>query len=198
MRGIEIFILLSIILLSGCNTDINITLSNLSGKWIDQSNGFLEVGDTTSNTNYRGENVGMMGKYLEIRGDTLSFQNRYSSSEDNHSTKRIEKSDFKVISLSKKYLTITPLTESAAKLFKTDTINLTKQQFAVNEHIIFEKIVFHTTHCFGHCPVYHLEVLRDGRTRLHKERIYKKKSIRVMKVILQTLDIIRGKYQLIY
>lgn len=174
MLKLDKFILLYIILILGCNTDTNITLSNLKGKWINESNGFLEIGDTTSNNNYIGENVGMISKYLQIEGDTLSFQNRYSSSEDNYSINRIDRFDFKIIQLSEKHLSIRPLTKLAYKLFQADTISLIKQQFAIDNNIEFDNIIFHTTQCYGHCPVYHLEVKKDGSTKLHRERVYRK------------------------
>lgn len=175
MSNLELFILLiSILILSGCKTDSNIVLTKLSGKWINESNDFLEIRDTTSNSNYIGNNAGMIGKYLLIKDDTLSFQDRYTSSEDNYSTKRIDRSDFKIISLTDSFLTIIPVSKLAEKLFETDTTQLIKQEYATDEDINFEKIIFHTTHCYGSCPIYHLEIKQDGTTRLHKELVYKK------------------------
>lgn len=40
----------------------------------------------------------------------------------------------------------------------------------------FEKIVYHTSACFGRCPVVHLEVTNDKKTRLHGEAVYAKNS----------------------
>lgn len=37
-----------------------------------------------------------------------------------------------------------------------------------------EKIIFHTSPCFGACPTYHLEVQSDKGLRLHVERVYQK------------------------
>lgn len=36
----------------------------------------------------------------------------------------------------------------------------------------FDKIIFHTTRCFGTCPVYHLELLKDRAVRLYAEHVY--------------------------
>ena len=38
----------------------------------------------------------------------------------------------------------------------------------------FDKITYHTSACFGFCPVVHLEVNSDKTVRLHAEKIYSK------------------------
>ena len=47
-------------------------------------------------------------------------------------------------------------------------------------HIIpsrsFEKIIFHTTGCFGFCPTYHLEVDNSKRVKLFAEQVFKKEE----------------------
>lgn len=40
--------------------------------------------------------------------------------------------------------------------------------------IKLEKIVFHTSPCFGACPTYHLQVNSDKSLQLYAERVYKK------------------------
>lgn len=39
----------------------------------------------------------------------------------------------------------------------------------------FEKIIFHTSECFGTCPTYHLEIDSDKRVKLYAEKVYKDK-----------------------
>ncbi|RZJ70699.1 DUF6438 domain-containing protein [Flavobacterium sp.] len=41
-----------------------------------------------------------------------------------------------------------------------------------SESSSFEKIVYHTSGCFGFCPIYHLQVEGNGKIRLHIERVY--------------------------
>lgn len=36
-----------------------------------------------------------------------------------------------------------------------------------------EKIIFHSSMCFGTCPSYHLEIKRNRDTRLHSETVFK-------------------------
>ena len=38
--------------------------------------------------------------------------------------------------------------------------------------IKFEKIIYHSSGCFGTCPTYHLEVLNDKNIKLYAETVY--------------------------
>jgi len=42
---------------------------------------------------------------------------------------------------------------------------------------VFDSVVFHTSMCFGACPVYHLQVNGDGQTKFHAEVVYQKDSL---------------------
>lgn len=46
-----------------------------------------------------------------------------------------------------------------------------KQQ---RKKVDLEKIVFHTSECFGKCPTYHLQVDKDQRVKLYAEQVFKK------------------------
>jgi hypothetical protein len=37
----------------------------------------------------------------------------------------------------------------------------------------FKKIIFHTSMCFGRCPVYHLQVENNKKIKLYAEHVYK-------------------------
>ena len=37
----------------------------------------------------------------------------------------------------------------------------------------FQKVIFHTSECFGSCPIYHLEVDKDKNVKLHAEEVFK-------------------------
>jgi hypothetical protein len=43
-----------------------------------------------------------------------------------------------------------------------------------NKKIKLEKIIFHTSECFGACPTYHLQVDGDKSLKLYAERVYRK------------------------
>lgn len=42
-----------------------------------------------------------------------------------------------------------------------------------NQKIKLDRIIFHTSQCFGTCPVYHLEVKSDQTFKLFREVVYK-------------------------
>lgn len=41
----------------------------------------------------------------------------------------------------------------------------------------FEKIIFHTTKCFGTCPEYHLELNNNKEIKLYIEKAYQKREL---------------------
>jgi len=128
-----------------------------------------------------------VGKYLQIFDDTLSFQDRQYSSEDNYSKLRVKRRDFQIISLSDSFLTTSPISELAENIFVSDTISFIRQEFAIDQNIRFEKITFHTTSCYGDCSIYHLEIKSNGKIRLHREEVYKQKDRGIY--VLDTLNI---------
>ena len=46
----------------------------------------------------------------------------------------------------------------------------------IGKDINFEKIIFHTTGCYGFCPVYHLEIDNKKNAKLFSEMVYKPSS----------------------
>lgn len=42
-----------------------------------------------------------------------------------------------------------------------------------NKKLNFEKIIFHTSLCFGSCNVYHLEINNENKVKLYAEHVYK-------------------------
>lgn len=152
------------------NKDIS-TLSKIRGKWINQQNDFIEINDTASYSfilNYlhlygKGDD-----KYLEIKNDTLSFQKRYYSSETNFTKLHIEPFDFLLKSISDSFMILSPIS-----FLSKDDVKLIRQEYNIDKAINFEKIIFHTTTCYGSCPVYHLEVDNKKKCKLHKELVFK-------------------------
>lgn len=41
----------------------------------------------------------------------------------------------------------------------------------------FKKIIFHTSMCFGKCPVYHLQVEKNKQVKLYAEHVYTKDTM---------------------
>lgn len=46
----------------------------------------------------------------------------------------------------------------------------------------FEKIIFHTSKCFGTCPEYHLELNQKKEIKLYVEKAYQKRKIDTLKI----------------
>ncbi|BCY29056.1 DUF6438 domain-containing protein [Flavobacterium okayamense] len=46
----------------------------------------------------------------------------------------------------------------------------------------FEKIIFHTSKCFGTCPEYHLEINKKKEVKLFIEKAYQKRKIDTLKI----------------
>ena len=46
----------------------------------------------------------------------------------------------------------------------------------------FEKIIFHTSKCFGTCPEYHLEINKNKEVKLYVEKAYEKRKIDTLKM----------------
>ncbi len=185
------------LLTNGCSQEKTIKFTDLKGTWINSMNDYFEIQDTSSkfgNSNYVGNIVNAADIYLQLYGDTLSYQNRYYSSETNFEKLYVERYDFKILSLSDTFLIVKPISEHSIKLFEhRDTIKLIKQKYAVDTSIHFEKIKFHTTHCYGHCPVYHLEIDSSGNVRLHKQRVYKEIKKREFVVDSASIGYYQGK-----
>lgn len=48
--------------------------------------------------------------------------------------------------------------------------------------IKFEKIIFHTSKCFGTCPEYHLQINKKKEIKLYVEKTYQKRKIDTAKI----------------
>jgi hypothetical protein len=189
--------LLLLILTNGCSDKKTIEFDDVQGTWVNAINDYFEIqapGSKLGNSNFVCINGNGNNKYFELLGDTMSFQNRYYSSETNFEKLYIDKFDFRIYSVSDSFLTIRPISDKSIKLFQNrDTIRLIKQKYAIDSTIQFDRIIFHTTNCFGHCPIYHLEIDSEGNIRLHKEIVYNKIKRRKYEVDSLTIGYYQGK-----
>lgn len=53
---------------------------------------------------------------------------------------------------------------------------------AQKTNLRFEKIIFHTSACFGTCPEYHLELNNKKEIKLYIEKAYQKRNIDTLKI----------------
>lgn len=145
----------------------------IKGTWISAEQDCIKIQDTLNkyyNSNTIGTIKGDASKDLFIYGDTLSFQSRYYSSETNYEKLYIERYDLKIISLTKKELIVEPISSLSKDLFHNrKRIELIKQEFNVDNTINFEKLIYHSTTCYGNCPRIEMEIDGDQNIYLSAE-----------------------------
>lgn len=123
------------------------------------------------------------GMAFFLLGDTLSFQTRYYSSETNYKKLYVERYDLIVLKQTDTSLTVWPSSNLSKEFFNKRT-NLTfiKQEFNKDRSISFEKIIYHTTSCFGSCPTIEIEIDNNRNVYL-KGEFYKGDSMDEIDII---------------
>lgn len=146
-------------------------LTALKGVWVSKNADLIAVKNISNdfedeNTIGKGSKEVKLDVYL--RGDVLSFQKKYYTVESNFEKEMIDSFDLKIISQNSKSVVLKPNSKSAVSFFKTKKkITFTKQEFLVDTTIIFQKIVFHTTGCYGACPIIDLEINKEKEIYLN-------------------------------
>jgi hypothetical protein len=149
---------------------------SLKGSWITSANELLLITDTTggrydnyfSNAQFTDEHF-----RLFILGDTLSFRKTYTSSRTNFKVQHVDRYDLKISSLTDSLLTVSPASEFSKKFFnEQEQLRFRRQDHITDSSLHFEKIVFHTSKCYGTCNVYHLQVEQSGAFKLNRAFMY--------------------------
>jgi len=109
--------------------------------------------------------------------DTLSFQDQYYSSATNYQKLYINRYDLTIINQTDSTLTVKPSSKLSKKFFNDrTTLAFIKQEFNTDKSIHFEKIIYHTTSCFGSCPTIDLEI--DNKRNIYIDgQFYKDDSM---------------------
>ncbi|RAI89251.1 hypothetical protein LV83_02292 [Algoriphagus yeomjeoni] len=151
-------------------------LKSVKGNWVSEKNETLSISDTTNNDNHLASNGNSRNLYIEFLNDILSFQERFYSSSDNYKKLNVVKYDLKIEEVNDSLLIATPVSEASKRLFKSsEAITFFNQEFIQDSSFVFEKLTFHTSACFGSCPVIHLEISSD-KTLKYSSNFYKEKS----------------------
>lgn len=155
-------------------------LDKLKGTWITTSQDLILITDTgdLKNNNYL-SNAKIHDENFElyIYGDILSFQKRYYSSATNYKKLYIDRYDLTILNRTDTSITVRPSSSFSKKFFdKRTSITFIKQEFSRDKSIKFEKIIYHTTSCFGSCPTINLEIAND-RTIYLDGKFYKGNSM---------------------
>ena len=144
-----------------CTTSFG-QFSGLKGTWISSSNDVMFIDDETNkadNSNMLCTSKEEEGMALYLLGDTLSFQKRYYSSATNFKKLYINRYDLIIVKRTQSKLIVKPCSKLSKKFFENrKIINFIKQEYNQDKSIIFEKIIYHTTSCFGSCPTIDLEI----------------------------------------
>lgn len=150
------------------------------GTWISSTRDVMVMNDTLNkydNSNMLCTSDKDEGMAFYLIGDTLSFQKRYYSSATNYEKLYIDRYDLVVIRRTDTSITVRPTSILSKKFFnKSDNITFIKQEFNKDKSIVFEKIIYHTTSCFGSCPTIDLEI-KDDRSVYLKGQFYKDNSM---------------------
>ncbi len=148
------------------------------GTWITDEQDCMLIQDTINmydNSNMLCNAKIDEGMALYIYGDTLSFQKRYYSSRTNYEKLYIDRYDLKIDILNDTFIYARPVSNLSKEFFKNrKQLRFRRQELAIDSSLKFEKIVFHTTECFGTCNVYHLQVDSSKMFKLHRQLVYSK------------------------
>lgn len=145
-------------------------LSKLEGVWITPSQDLIQISDTTShNYNYLCNKVLKQNNFhLALYGDTLSFQDRYTSSLTNFEVKYVDRYDFKVEFSTDSILILKPVSSFSKKYFQNRSIlKFTRQEFTTDRSIKFEKLYFESSTCCDETPKIKLHLDSAKRLQLN-------------------------------
>ncbi|OCA80275.1 hypothetical protein BBH99_16055 [Chryseobacterium contaminans] len=140
----------------------------LQGTWISKNNDVIIIKEkdnrfNTLSTIYENEQL-----RLKIIGDTLSFYKEYTKA--GSEKEYMSKYDFYIKSKKNKTLTLIPESNLSKEFFgNRKKIVFIKQEYNWDKSISFEKLVYHTTNCYGTCPVIDLEIDKNGNIYLSGE-----------------------------
>jgi hypothetical protein len=136
--------------------------SKYKGTWISSSNDVMIIHDTINkydNSNMLCTAEDDEGMSFYLLGDTLSFQKRYYSSATNYEKLYINRYDLLVLSVTDSTMSVTPCSKLSKSFFgNRHKLNFTRKEYNRDRSIVFEKIIYHTTSCYGTCPTIDLEI----------------------------------------
>ncbi|GAB4043459.1 hypothetical protein [Spirosoma litoris] len=145
-------------------------VSALKGTWINPEMQAMVINDTSSssNNNFLSTKKLSSSFQLQLYGDTLSFQNRYTSSATNFKKLYIDRYDFKIVRFEQHTLELKPVSKFSSDFFGGgESILLKRQEYTADTTIRFEKLVFSSGLCHGSCPKYEYELTNKKAFRLH-------------------------------
>jgi hypothetical protein len=188
-------IILSLVLIScdqNVNDDLPITKQSIQGDWVEilePKNGHLFSNDfeITNGFGFQGDSIELMAGIRWNEFDSLSGVDK-EIYHGNYTTYELKKDTIWILDpkdfIQKRYFEILYQGKDTLKIsfFNQDTLLYKKIKYYSVEH--FDEIKFERTFCFGTCPVYKINLKRDGS--LVYEGIEYVDSIGKYKAVLNT------------
>jgi hypothetical protein len=148
----------------------------LKGAWITPQQELITIVEnySSSRENYL-SNTDLEDKHfrLFVIKDTLSFQRHYTSSRTQFKTQHVDRYDLKLLRLTDSVLEVEPASSFSKEFFKgKNRLTFIRQEYTADTSLKIEKIVYHTTRCYGTCGIYHMEIDSTGSFKLHAEFIH--------------------------
>ncbi len=145
-------------------------LEKLKGTWISEENELISIvenGNSSLKSKINNDDF-----YLKITSDTLSFQSKYYTSADNYKKMVVDRYDLKIINLNDCLLVVKPISKFSKAFFGLEnTITFKNQKYINDKTFMFDKLVFHTSSCFGSCPIINLEITSDRNIKINRVHI---------------------------
>src|ERR1022692_2082993 len=131
-------------------------LPNIIGAWISQECK-IEIRDTSS----KSINLIEIWYYkndrckVSINEDSIIFSKK--SSDNGH--QYINKVSLQFVNLTDSFLYLIPNnSKSQFRDYRNGTMKFTRQKYLIDQNFELEKIIFHSTGCFGNCPFLDIEI----------------------------------------
>jgi len=155
-------------------------LEKIMGTWITENQNLIQIVDTAkkgySNNYITQVGIPKFSYKVYFNNDTLNFKANLFSLDTSISDNTLNYK-FKIEKLTDTFLYIKPLTKESLLLYNSDTlVKFTRQELTKDTTIKFEKLIFHTSFCFGDCPTYHLEINSKKGIKLYAEEVFKEKD----------------------
>jgi hypothetical protein len=160
-------------------------LDKLKGTWITPEQDLISINDTSTfgfvNSNKLSNRL-LENKYvgLSINAGILNFREKYFNNDSTFA----DPYDLKISYLDNNTLKVIPISSLSKKFFQNRTIiKFKRQESVVDNSIKFEKLSYHTTPCFGNCPIIDLQIDNKKKIYLKGEffnetRLFEKDSLR--------------------
>lgn len=151
-------------------TSINVKGQNrtLQGVWISKDNDVIKIDEEGQRSNILSTDEEQEHLNVKTSKDSLSFYTQYIKLGSDKSY--ISYYNFYIKEKTNSKLTLIPTSQLSKDFFKNKKeIILTKQEFNFDKSISFEKLIYHTTSCYGSCSTIDLEIDNNKNIFIHRE-----------------------------